>query len=275
MPRLAANLSLLFPELRFLDRFAAAHRQGFDAVECLFPYAFDRHDIAARLVDNDLKLVLFNTPPGDFDRGERGLAAIPGREEEFRRGFEAALGLAEAFSCKCLHFMAGVLPANADPAPYRACFIANLAWATALARRQSMLLLLEALNPYDVPNYLLPTIPAALGIMNELRVDNLFLQFDAYHTQMNQGRLAENLREHFDLIRHIQISGVPGRHEPDERQEINYAYLLSLIDELGYDGWVGCEYRPRGATSEGLIWARPWLGRKISNRHSRETPSQP
>jgi hydroxypyruvate isomerase len=272
--KLAANLSMLFPEIGFLDRFAAAHRQGFEAVECLFPYAFDRHEIAARLADHDLKLVLFNTPPGDFERGDRGLAAIPGREEEFRRGFETALGLAQAFSCKCLHFMAGVMPPNADPAPHRACFIANLAWASALARRESILLLLEALNPYDVPNYLLPTIPAALGIMNELRFDNLFLQFDAYHTQMNQGRLAENLREHFDLIRHIQISGVPGRREPDERQEINYAYLLPLIDELGYDGWVGCEYNPRGDTTEGLVWARPWLDKKISNQHTGETRSQ-
>ena len=259
MPRLAANLSMLFPELAFLDRFAAAHRQGFDAVECLFPYAFDKREITARLAEHDLKFVLFNTPPGEFDRGERGLAALPGREEEFRRGFETALGLAHAFSCRRLHFMAGVLPPNVDPAPYRDCFIANLAWASDLARGASILLLLEPLNPYDVPNYLLPDIPAALKIMNELRLDNLFLQFDVYHTQMNQGRLAENLRKHLPRIRHIQISGVPGRHEPDERQEINYAYLLPLIDELGYEGWVGCEYNPRGPTAEGLAWARPWL----------------
>jgi hydroxypyruvate isomerase len=261
MPKLAANLSMLFPDLGFLDRFAAARAQGFQAVECLFPYAFDAREMAARLADHGLKFVLFNTAPGDFARGERGLAALPGRKEEFRRSFEAALAYAEALSCNRLHFMAGVVPADADRTACRACFLDNLAWAAGLARRQAILLLLEPLNTLDVPGYLLPTIPAALAIMDELRLDNLFLQFDAYHTQMSQGRLADNLRKHFPRIRHIQISGVPGRHEPDAGQEINYAYLLPFIDELGYDGWVGCEYNPKGDTVAGLAWARPWLRR--------------
>ena len=259
MPKFAANLSMLFPEVTFLDRFAAAHEQGFAAVECLFPYAFDAREIAARLADHDLKLVLFNTAPGDFAKGERGLAALPDRMEEFRRSFETALDYAQALSCTRLHFMAGVVPLNADKAAFRDCFIANLAWAADLVRRQGIVLLLEPLNTHDVPGYLLPTIKAALAVMDDLRLGNLFLQFDAYHTQMNQGRLAHNLRQNFDLIRHIQISGVPGRHEPDEAQEINYAYLLPLIDELGYDGWVGCEYNPKGDTAKGLAWARPWL----------------
>jgi 2-dehydrotetronate isomerase len=259
MPRLAANLSMLFPDRDFPDRFAAARQQGFEAVECLFPYAFDRNEIAACLTDNDLDLVLFNTAPGDFAKGDRGLAALPDRKEEFRRSFETALVYAQSLSCQRLHFMAGVVPPNVDIAAYRECFIANLAWAAELARHEAITLLLEPLNTYDVPGYLLPTIPAALAIIDELRLDNLFLQFDAYHTQMNQGRLAENLRKHFSLIRHIQISGVPGRHEPDHAQEINYDYLLPLIDELGYDGWVGCEYNPKGNTAKGLAWARPWL----------------
>jgi hydroxypyruvate isomerase len=259
MPKLAANLSMLFPERGFLDRFAAARQQGFEAVEFLFPYAFDKAEIAARLADHDLKLVLFNTKAGDFAKGERGLAALLGREEEFRRGFEASLAYAQALSCRRIHVMAGVLPRNAERGPYRDCFLTNLAWAAARAREQSILLLLEPLNPQDVPNYLLPDIPSAFSIIEELSLDNVLLQFDAYHTQMNQGSLASNLRKHFPLIRHIQISGVPGRHEPDGRQEINYAYLLPLIDELGYDGWVGCEYNPRGDTVQGLAWAKPWL----------------
>jgi hydroxypyruvate isomerase len=259
MPKLAANLSMLFPELGFLDRFAAARAQGFQAVECLFPYAFDAGEMVARMVDHDLTFVLFNTAPGDFATGERGLAALPNRKEEFRRSFETALAYAEALSCTRLHFMAGVVPTNVDQSPYRACFLDNLAWAAKLARQQAIMLLLEPLNPQDVPGYLLPTIPAALAVMDELRLDNLFLQYDAYHTQMNQGRLADNLRKHLPLIRHIQISGVPGRHEPDETQEINYAYLLPLIDELAYDGWVGCEYNPKGDTVDGLRWAKPWL----------------
>jgi hydroxypyruvate isomerase len=260
MPKLAANLSMLFPDQGFLDRFASARHQGFEAVECLFPYAFDAGEIAARLSDHGLKLVLFNTAPGDFAKGERGLAALPSRKEEFRRSFEAALRYAESLSCKRLHFMAGVVPANVNTAAYRACFIDNLVWAADLARRQAIMLLLEPLNSQDVPGYLLPTIPTALAIIDEVRLDNLFLQFDGYHTQMSLGRLADNLRKNMPLIRHIQISGVPGRHEPDETQEINYAYLLPLIDELGYDGWVGCEYNPKGDTIEGLRWARPWLG---------------
>lgn len=267
MPKLAANLSMLFPELGFLDRFAAARVHGFQAVECLFPYAYDAREIAARLADHGLKLVLFNTAPGDFAKGERGLAALPGRKEEFRRSFETALAYAAALSCNRLHFMAGIVPANVDPAVYRDCFLDNLAWAADLAHSQAIMLLLEPLNTHDVPGYLLPTIPAALAVMNDLRLDNIFLQFDGYHTQMNQGRLADNLRKHFHLIRHIQISGVPGRHEPDATQEINYAYLLPLIDELGYDGWVGCEYNPKGDTVAGLAWATPWL--LSPERHAR------
>ncbi|HEY7765634.1 MAG TPA: 2-oxo-tetronate isomerase [Aestuariivirgaceae bacterium] len=259
MPKLAANLSMLFPELAFLDRFAAARKQGFTGVEIQFPYEIDKVEIAARLHAQNLALVLFNTAPGDLRKGETGLAALPSRVDDFRRSFELTLAYAQALACPRLHFMAGVVPTDADAIAYRSCFCRNLVWAASFAAEVKLDLLLEPLNPADVPGYLIPTIPSALSIIDELRLPNLFLQFDAYHTQMNQGSLARSLRTHVGLIRHIQISGVPGRHEPDDSQEINYSYLLPLIDELGYDGWVGCEYNPRGDTAEGLAWAWPWL----------------
>jgi 2-dehydrotetronate isomerase len=259
MPKLAANVSMLFPELAFLDRFAAARRLGFAAVEMLFPYEIDKAEIAARLHAENLALVLFNTVPGNLHKGERGLAGLPSRVDDFMRSFDVTLAYASALACPRLHVMAGVVPSDADGSAYRNCFCRNLVWAASLAAEAKVDLLLEPLNPVDVPGYLIPTIPAALSIIDELRLPNLFLQFDAYHTQMNQGSLARSLRAHLALIRHIQISGVPGRHEPDESQEINYSYLLPLIDDLGYDGWVGCEYNPRADTASGLAWARPWL----------------
>jgi len=259
MPKLAANLSMLFTEVEFLERFAVARRQGFRGVEMLFPYDFDKTEIARRLASEDLELVLFNTSPGDFQAGERGLAALPGREPEFRQKFEASLDYARTLACRRVHVMAGVVPASGDRRQYHRCFLANLRWAASLAKAHNVILLLEPLNSRDVPGYLIPTVAAAVSILDELSLDNVYLQFDAYHTQMNQGYLAGTLRDHRGIIRHIQISGVPGRHEPDDRQEINYSYLLPLIDELGYDGWVGCEYRPRSDTLSGLGWAKPWL----------------
>jgi hydroxypyruvate isomerase len=259
MPKLAANVSMLFPELAFLDRFASAREQGFEGVEMLFPYEIDKAEMRARLIAEHLELVLFNTAPGDLRKGERGLAALPGRASDFKRSFEQTLEYARALSCSRVHFMAGVVPADADAGAYRECFCRNLIWAAPLAAQAGIVLLLEPLNPTDVPGYLNPTLGSAISIIDELRLPNVFLQFDAYHTQMNQGALAKKLRDHMDRIRHIQISGVPGRHEPDDSQEINYGYLLSLIDQLGYDGWVGCEYNPRADTLSGLAWARSWL----------------
>jgi hydroxypyruvate isomerase len=259
MPRLAANLSMMFGEIPFLDRFAAARAHGFHAVEMLFPYEFDKTEIAHRLSAEGLKLVLFNTSPGDFGSGERGLAVLPARVAEFRRSFESALDYATVLSCPRLHFMAGTVPSMDELSAYRHCFLANLLWAADLAGSEGINLLLEPLNPHDVPGYLVPTLSAAVSILDQLRHDNVFLQYDTYHTQMTQGSLVENLRAHFNRIRHIQISGVPGRCEPDDRQEINYPFLLNLIDELGYEGWVGCEYRPRKDTLSGLAWAKPWL----------------
>lgn len=258
MPKLAANLSMLFTEDEFLDRFTLAASCGFRAVEMLFPYDFAPALIAKALASASLELVLFNTSPGDFQTGERGIAALPGREEEFRRKFHISLEYAKALSCRRIHVMAGVVPTTLEPAACRACFMENLRWASDRAGASNIDLLLEPLNPKDVPGYLLPGPAAAVAILHELRLGNLFLQYDVYHTQMSEGSLTSTFTAHTGIIRHIQISGVPGRNEPDENQEINYPYLLSLIDASGYDGWIGCEYRPRAGTRSGLGWAKPF-----------------
>ncbi|MGH6874328.1 MAG: 2-oxo-tetronate isomerase, partial [Aestuariivirgaceae bacterium] len=258
MPKLAANLSMLFTEREFLDRFALAASCGFRGVEMLFPYDFEPAAIAKALNSDSLELVLFNTAPGDFQAGERGIAALPGREEEFRRTFEVSLEYARTLSCRRIHFMAGVVPKSLGASACRACFIENLRWAAGRAGAAGIDLMLEPLNPKDVPAYLLPRPAAAVAILEEQRLGNVFLQYDVYHTQMSEGSLAATFTAHSGIIRHIQISGVPGRNEPDEHQEINYPYLLSLIDASGYDGWVGCEYRPRSDTRSGLGWARPF-----------------
>jgi hydroxypyruvate isomerase len=258
MPRFAANLSMTFTEVDFLDRFSAASRQGFTAVEYLFPYAYPKADLAARLKGEGLQQVLFNAPPGDWARGERGIAALPGREGEFRKALETALDYAEALQCPRLHVMAGLVPAAAQPAAYSETFLRNLAWAAPLAATAGVQLLLEPLNAIDFPGYLVGSVASACDIIGAVGSDNVFLQYDLYHAQMSQGRLAQNFRDHFDRIRHVQIAGVPGRHEPDGSQEINYPFLFSLMDELGYKGWVGCEYRPLAATVDGLAWAAAW-----------------
>ena len=268
MPRLAANLSLSFNEFEFLDRFAAARKQGFSAVEFLFPYAFPKAEVAARLNGEGLQQVLFNAPPGDFDAGERGMAGVPGKEDEFRRSLDLALEYATALKCPRIHVMAGNVPGPAAIAAHRATFIANLQRATPLAKSAAVQLMVEALNPTDFPGYLVGSLETACDIVESTGSDNVFLQYDLYHCQMMRGRLAVSMREKFDMIRHMQIAGVPGRNEPDAMQEVNYPMLFSLMDELGYQGWVGCEYRPRANTIEGLAWAAPWgIGPKAAARH--------
>jgi hydroxypyruvate isomerase len=258
MPRFAANLSMTFNEIDFLDRFAAARVQGFAAVEYLFPYAYPKADLALRLNGEGLQQVLFNAPPGNWEAGERGMAALPGREDEFHRAMETALGYATVLKCPRIHVMAGIVPPGQQAGTYRQVFERNLAWAAPLAKSAGVELLLEPLNPTDFPDYLVGSVAAACDIIAAIGSDNIFLQYDLYHAQMMQGQLAQTTRERFDLIRHMQIAGVPGRNEPDRRQEIDYPFLFSLMDELGYKGWVGCEYRPRVDTVEGLAWASPW-----------------
>jgi hydroxypyruvate isomerase len=258
MVKLAANLSMQFTEVDFLDRFAAAHRAGYDAVEFLFPYAYQKSDLVGRLESNGLRQVLFNMFPGDWDKGERGIAALPGRESEFRASVDQALGYAAALKCPRVHVMAGRMPPDADRAHYEAVYVENLRFAARAAASAGITLLLEPLNLVDNPGYFLTGSPQAAAIIAAVGAPNLKIQFDIYHQQMAHGAIATTLGEHYSLVGHAQIAGVPGRHEPDDGQEINTRFVFGLLDELGYDGWVGCEYRPRGATVAGLGWARPW-----------------
>lgn len=264
MPRFAANLSLLYPELDFLDRFAAAARDGFQAVEYLFPYAWAKDVLAARLQAQGLQQVLFNAPPGDWDAGERGLACLPGREAEFRAGLAQALDYAGALHCPRLHVMAGLAPLGADPAALQATYLGNLRWAATQALPLGVTLLIEPINLRDMPGYFLSRQAQAHALVAEVGAPNLQVQMDLYHCQIMEGDVAMKLRQYLPTGRvgHIQIAGVPERHEPDTG-ELNYPYLLALLDELGYDGWVGCEYRPQrgaqaGGTSDGLGWFTPY-----------------
>jgi hydroxypyruvate isomerase len=271
MPRFAANLSLLYPEHAFLDRFEAAARDGFAAVEYLFPYEFAPQELAARLQGNGLRQVLFNAPPGDFAGGERGLAALPGREDEFRAGIVQALRYAEALACPQVHVMSGVVPAGHSAESLRPTWIANLRWAAREAERQGVRLLLEPLNPRDMPGYVLRRQDEAHALVAEVGAPNLQVQMDLYHCQIVEGDLASRIRQWLPTGRvgHLQIAGVPQRHEPDVG-EVNYPYLFEVLDEVaatcGWDGWVGCEYRPArgatpGGTTAGLDWLRRWQAR--------------
>ncbi len=253
MPKFAANVSMLFTELPFLQRFAAAAAAGFKGVEFLFPYAFPADAIAEQLQKHGLKQVLFNGPPGDLEAGERGLAAIPGRENEFRESIDLALRYAESMDCPCVHVMAGIPPPSLAWGDARATYIENLRYAGERCADAGRYALIEPINKYDVPGYFLNYSYDAMAIINELALDSVALQFDCYHCQIMEGNLAVHLHELQGATRHIQISGVPGRHEPDIG-EIHYPYLFTLLDEFGYQGWVGCEYHPRGETRAGLAW---------------------
>ncbi|WP_280153807.1 2-oxo-tetronate isomerase [Piscinibacter sp. XHJ-5] len=260
MPRFAANLSMMYTEHDFLDRFAAAARDGFRAVEYLFPYAFERAELARRLADQGLAQVLFNAPPGDFDAGERGLACLPGREETFRRAFvEQALPYAQALRCPRIHVMAGLVPPHVEAAALRATYLANLEWAAQQARSAGVDVLIEPINTRDIPRYFLNRQDHAHEIIAEVGAGNLKVQMDLYHCQIVEGDVAMKLRRYLPTGRvgHLQIAGVPQRHEPDAG-ELNGAYLFGVLDELGWQGHVGCEYRPRAGTSAGLGWFAPY-----------------
>ncbi|HWH85124.1 MAG TPA: 2-oxo-tetronate isomerase [Burkholderiaceae bacterium] len=256
MPRFAANLSMMYAEHPFLDRFEAAADDGFDAVECLFPYEHPHAEIAARLADHGLRQVLFNAPPGDASAGERGLACLAERRDEFRRGIlEQALPYALALQCPRVHVMAGTMPLGVERAALRAAYVANLAWAANEAASVGTELLIEPINKRDVPGYLLNRQDDAHEIVAEIGAPNLKVQMDLYHCQIVEGDVAMKLRAYLPSGRvgHLQIAGVPERHEPD-LGELNHPYLFDLIDALGYKGHIGCEYRPRGRTSAGLTW---------------------
>ena len=265
MPKFAANLSMLYPELDFLDRFAAAARDGFKAVEFLFPYAFEPREIAARLRDNGLQQVLFNAPPGDWDAGERGLACLPKRGQEFRAGISKALDYAEILHCPRVHVMAGIVPAGTARETLYPVYIEQLRWAAVEAARRGIDVLIEPINTRDIPGFFLNRQDQAHKVLDDVGISSLKVQMDLYHCQIVEGDLATKLRRYVPTgnVGHIQIAGVPGRHEPDVG-EVNYPYLFALLDELAYGGWVGCEYRPRygvqaGGTSAGLAWLAPYL----------------
>jgi 2-dehydrotetronate isomerase len=266
MPRFAANLSMLYNEHAFLDRFAAAAADGFAAVEYLFPYAFSAGELASRLRDNGLQQVLFNAPPGDWDAGERGLACLPGRETEFRTGIAQALEYAAALDCPRVHVMAGLAPAGADRARLQATYEANLAWAAQQAAGAGRDVLIEPINTRDIPGFFLNRQDEAHRIAAAVGAANLKVQMDLYHCQIVEGDVAMKIRQYLPSgkVGHMQIAGVPMRHEPD-LGELHHPYLFDVIDEVsaacGWQGWIGCEYRPaRGtvprATSDGLGWLR-------------------
>ena len=266
MPRFAANLSMLYNEHAFLDRFAAAAQDGFAAVEYLFPYAFEAGELARRLADNGLQQVLFNAPPGDWEAGERGLACLPGRESEFRSEFAQALAYAEALACPRVHVMAGLTPAGADRARLQATYEANLAWAAERAATAGRDVLIEPINTRDIPGFFLNRQDEAHRIVQAIAAPNLKVQMDLYHCQIVEGDVAMKLRQYLPTGRvgHLQIAGVPQRHEPD-LGELHHPYLFEVIDELTavglWNGWVGCEYRPArgavpGGTRDGLGWLR-------------------
>jgi hydroxypyruvate isomerase len=258
MPKLAANLSFMYNEHPFLDRFAAAARDGFRAVEYLFPYEHPAAELRARLEAHGLQQALFNAPPGDWAGGERGIASLPGREDEFRRSIETALTYARVLGNKRLHFVAGLLKPGEDRARHRDAYVKNLTLAARACASEGITVVIEPINTRDIPGFFLNRQDDAHAVCRDVGEPNVQVQMDLYHCQVVEGDLASKVRQFIRGVGHVQIAGVPERHEPDIG-ELNYPYLLGLLDQLGYDGWVGCEYRPRAQTSAGLGWARPWL----------------
>ncbi len=253
MPRFAANLTMLFTEVPFLDRFAKAADAGFEAVEFLFPYAFPAAEIRKRLDDHGLALVLHNLPAGDWDAGERGIAVLPDRVAEFRDGVAKAIDYAQALGVKQLNCLSGKLPSGASPDDARAVFVDNLRHAAEKLHGAGLKLLVEAVNDYDIPGFFLKNTAQAIAILDDVGAPNAFYQYDIYHMQRMEGELAATLKRYLPRIAHLQLADNPGRNEPGTG-EINYPFLFGYIDRLGYDGWIGCEYKPATTTEAGLGW---------------------
>ena len=253
MPKFSANLSMLFTEVSFLDRFALASKAGFQAVEFLFPYDHAVADIRKRLDDHGLQLVLHNLPAGDWAQGERGIACHPDRTAEFREGVTRAIDYAQALGVSQLNCLAGKAPTHLAEVVLQTTLIDNLRYAAQALQRAQLRLLIEPINTFDIPHFYLNTTAQALRLIDAVKADNLFVQYDIYHAQRTEGELAATLEKHIHRIGHIQLADNPGRHEPGSG-EINYDFLLPHIDRLGYSGWIGCEYKPAGSTQEGLHW---------------------
>ena len=258
MLRFAANLSMMYTEHPFLERFGAAATDGFAGVEYMGPYDYPAETIASLLRRHRLEQVLFNTPPGDWEAGMRGMACLPGWQGEFRAGVRQALEYAGALGCARVHVMSGIAPAGADPLELREVYLGNLLWAAEMAGAVGVRLLLEAINGRDMPGYYLQRQEVAHGFVEEVGSRALGVQMDLYHCQISEGDLAMKVRRYLGVaggerVGHVQVAGVPDRGEPDVG-EVEFGYLLRLLEELGYAGWVGCEYRPRAGTSAGLGW---------------------
>ncbi|NML26491.1 hydroxypyruvate isomerase [Zoogloea dura] len=257
MPRFAANLSMLFTELPFMERFGAAAAAGFKGVEYLFPYAFAKEDLAAGLARHGLVQVLHNLPAGNWEAGERGIACHPERVAEFRDGVARAIDYATALGCTQLNCLAGIAPAGVSAEVLRETFVANLRFAAAQLEEAGIRLLIEPINTYDIPGFYLNRTAQAAEILDAVGSANLFIQYDIYHAQRMEGELAATIARHLPRIAHIQLADNPGRHEPDSG-EIHYPWLLRHIDGLGYEGWIGCEYKPATTTAEGLGWLQAY-----------------
>lgn len=257
MLRFAANLSMLFTELPFMERFGAAAAAGFKGVEYLFPYAFAKEDLAAELARHGLVQVLHNLPAGNWEAGERGIACHPERVAEFREGVARAIDYATALGCTQVNCLAGIAPAGVSAAALRETFVANLRFAAAQLQEAGIRLLIEPINTFDIPGFYLNRTAQAAEILDEVGSDNLFIQYDIYHAQRMEGELAATVARHLPRIAHIQLADNPGRHEPGSG-EIHYPWLLRHIDGLGYPGWIGCEYKPATTTTEGLGWLQAY-----------------
>jgi len=258
MPRFAANLTMLFNEVDFLDRFAAAAAAGFRAVEYLFPYGHDKEQLAEKLAENGLSQVLHNLPAGDWAAGDRGLACHPDRVGEFQDGVGRAIDYASALGCPRVNCLAGIAPDGVDAEALRQTFIKNLRFASQELEKAGIALLAEPINTRDIPGFYLNRSDQALAIIAEVGSANLKLQYDVYHMQIMEGDLAPTIERNLAMIGHMQIADTPGRHEPGTG-EIDYGFLFDFIDACGYDGWIGCEYKPRATTEAGLDWLAPYL----------------
>jgi len=257
MPRFAANLTMLFNEVPFLDRFELAAKAGFSAVEFLFPYAWRAEEIKSRLDAHRLSLVLHNLPAGDWDAGERGIACHPDRVEEFRAGVDRAISYARVLGVKQLNCLAGKAPTAVAPDVLRATFVGNLRHAAERLKQAGLRLLVEPINNYDIPGFFLNRTDQAVAILDDVKADNAFVQYDIYHAQRTEGELAATMKKYLPRIGHVQLADNPGRNEPGTG-EINYAFLFDWIDRIGYQGWIGCEYKPKAETTAGLDWIRPY-----------------
>ena len=254
MPKLAANLSWIYQEVPFLQRFGAAAAHGFKAVEILFPYEAPAKDIAAELKKHKLTQALFNLPPGDWSKGERGIAALPGREAEFAKALDTALEYAKVLECRTLHVMSGLIPAGGDARAMHRTFVSNLKMVCDRTAKSGLTIVMEPINHRDIPGYFTNTTSQVDAIIKEVGAPHLKLQLDLYHMQVTEGDLQKRTERLFPITAHVQIAGNPARNEPDVG-EVNHLYLLDVLDGLGYDGYVGLEYKPKTTTAAGLGWA--------------------